>query len=184
MTYVSRAGEKLEHAIKFFDISVKDLICADFGSNTGGFVDVLLTFGSKKVYSVETGYGVLDWKLRQDERVMVMEKKNAMHIDLPEEVDFISIDTSWTRLEKVIPNVLKNLKTSGKIVALLKPHYEAKPHMLQRGKLLETYIPQVLEDVRDKLKELKVVIISEIESPLVGEKAKNKEYLLYLKPDI
>src|SRR3989344_155077 len=108
MSYVSRAGEKLEYALKTFDIRVKDLVCADFGSNTGGFVDCLLNFGAKKVYSVETGKGVLDWKLRQDPRVIVMEKTNAMHVELEEKVDFISIDTSWTRLEKVIPNALKN----------------------------------------------------------------------------
>ena len=182
MTYVSRAGEKLEFAIKTFNISVKDLICADFGSNTGGFVDVLLTFGARKVYSVETGHGVLDWKLRQDNRVVVMEKKNAMHIELGEQVDFISIDTSWTKLEKIIPNALKNLKKSGSIVALVKPHYESKPHMLRKGNLLEDFISEVLENVRSELKKLNLEIIAETESPIVGEKAKNKEYLLYLKP--
>jgi 23S rRNA (cytidine1920-2'-O)/16S rRNA (cytidine1409-2'-O)-methyltransferase len=126
----------------------------------------------------------LDWKLRQDKRVIVMEKQNAMHVILPEKVDFTSIDTSWTRLEKVIPNALKNLKTFGRMVALVKPHYESQPYMLRKGKLLETYMPQVLENVKNKLRELNVEIISEIESPLVGEKAKNKEYLLYLKPNI
>lgn len=179
--YVSRAGEKLEHAINTFGISVKDLICADFGSNTGGFVDVLLTFGAKKVYSIETGHGVLDWKLRQDERVLVMEKKNAMHVELPEKMDFISIDTSWTKLEKIIPSALKNLKPSGSIVALVKPHYESKPYMLRKGKLAEEFISEILENVKNKIKELNLEIIGETESPIVGEKAKNKEYLLYLK---
>jgi 23S rRNA (cytidine1920-2'-O)/16S rRNA (cytidine1409-2'-O)-methyltransferase len=181
MTYVSRAGGKLEHAITAFGISVKDLTCADFGSNTGGFVDVLLTFGAKKVYSIETGHGVLDWKLRQDERVIVMEKTNAMHVELPEQVDFISIDTSWTKLEKIIPNALKNLTPSGSIVALIKPHYESDPRMLRKGKLPEELIPEILEKVKNKIKELNVHIIAETESPLVGEKAKNKEFLLYLK---
>ena len=172
----------MEHAIKHFGVSLQNLICADFGSNTGGFVDVLLTFGVSKVYSIETGHGVLDWKLRQDDRVIVMEKKNAMHVELPEKIDFISIDTSWTKLEKVLPNALKNLKTSGSIVALVKPHYESKPHMLHKGKLLETFIPEVLENVKNKLKELGLEIVAETESPIVGEKAKNKEYLFYLKP--
>src|SRR3989344_5218959 len=171
MAYVSRAGEKLEHAIKHFGVSLQNLICADFGSNTGGFADVLLTFGVSKVYSIETGHGVLDWKLRQDDRVIVLEK-----------IDFISIDTSWTKLEKEIPNALKNLKTSGSIVALVKPHYESKPHLLHKGKLLETFIPEVLENVKNKLKELGLEIVAETESPIVGEKAKNKEYLFYLKP--
>ena len=171
----------MEFALKSFGISVKDLICADFGSNTGGFVDVLLIFGAKKVYSVETGKGALDWKLRQDERVIIMEKTNAMHVSLLEKVDFLSIDTSWTKLEKVLPNALKNLKTTGSIVALVKPHYESEPHMLRKGKLLEEFVPQVLENVRNKIAKLNLKIIAEAESPIVGEKAKNKEYLLYLK---
>jgi 23S rRNA (cytidine1920-2'-O)/16S rRNA (cytidine1409-2'-O)-methyltransferase len=180
--YVSRAGEKLEHAILTFGISVRDLVCADFGSNTGGFVAVLLTFGAQRVYSIETGHGVLDWKLRKDERVIVMEKKNAMHVELPGKMDFISIDTSWTKLEKIIPNALKNLKPFGSIVALAKPHYESKPYMLRKGKLAEEFIPEVLENVRGKMQELNVKIVAETESPIVGEKAKNKEHLLYLKP--
>jgi len=182
MIYVSRAGEKLEYAIKTFSISVKDMICADFGSNTGGFIDVLLTFGAKKVYAVETGYGVLDWKLRQDQRVVVMERKNAMHVELPEKMDFISIDTSWTKLEKVIPNALKNLKPSGSIVALVKPHYESEPRMLRKGKLPDDLIPEILNNVKAKLKKLGLQILGKTESPIVGEKAGNKEYLLYLKP--
>ena len=172
----------MEYALKTFSISVKDLVCADFGSNTGGFIDVLLTFGAKKVYSIERGHGVLDWKLRQDGRVVVMEKTNAMHVELPEKVDFISIDTNWTKQEKVLPNALKNLKASGAIVALVKPHYESEPHMLRKGKLPETFIPEILENVKNKIKELGLEIVAETESPIVGEKAKNKEYLLYLKP--
>src|SRR3989344_5833693 len=152
MTYVSRAGEKLEHAVKVFDISVKDLTCADFGSNTGGFVDVLLSFGAKKVYSVETGHGVLDWKLRQDNKVVILEKTNAMHVGLPEKVDFISIDTSWTKLEKVLPNALKNLKASGTIVALVKPHYESHPRMLRKGKLMDDFVLEILENVKGKIR--------------------------------
>ena len=104
MTYASRAGEKLEHALKSFGISVLGYVCADFGSSTGGFVDCLLQAGAKKVYAIETGYGVLDWKLRNDQRVIVMEKTNAMHVELPEKIDLITIDTSWTKLEKIIPN--------------------------------------------------------------------------------
>src|ERR1700734_1788477 len=127
MPYVSRAGEKLAHALKSFDISVAGLVCADFGSSTGGFVDCLLQAGAKRIYAVETGYGVLDWKLRNDEKVVVMERKNAMHVELPEKVDLITADTSWTKLDKIIPNILKNLKPEGHIVALVKPQYEAEP---------------------------------------------------------
>ncbi|MFZ2522248.1 MAG: SAM-dependent methyltransferase [Minisyncoccia bacterium] len=181
MTYVSRAGEKLEYALKDFNISVKDLVCADFGSNTGGFVDVLLTFGAKKVYSIETGHGVLDWKLRQDDRVVVMERKNAMHALLPEKVDFISIDTSWTRLEKVLPNALNNLKSSGSIVTLVKPHYESEQRMLRKGKLAEEFIPEILSKVKEKIDTLGLKILGQTESPIVGGSAKNKEFLLQLR---
>src|SRR3989344_7725903 len=118
MPYASRAGEKLEHGLKNFNISVADLVCADFGSSTGGFVDCLLQAGAKKVYAVETGYGVLAWQLRNDPRVAVMERTNAMHVELPEKVAFISIDTSWTKLEKIIPSALRNLANAGTIVAL------------------------------------------------------------------
>src|SRR3990170_4995538 len=112
--FVSRAGEKLQFALKSFNISVKDLVCADFGSSTGGFVDCLLQFGAKKVFAVEKGFGVLDWKLRCDERVMVMERKNAMHVKLPEKAELITIDTGWTKLEKVVPNALANLLPGGR----------------------------------------------------------------------
>ena len=87
--FVSRAGEKLQFALKSFGISVKDLICADFGSSTGGFVDCLLQNGAKKVYAVEVGYGTIDWNLRNDPRVVVMERTNAMHVILPEKIGLI-----------------------------------------------------------------------------------------------
>lgn len=179
MKYVSRAGEKLEHALSSFNIKVAGLTCADFGSSTGGFVDCLLQGGAKKVYAVETGYGVLDWKLRNDRRVVVMERTNAMHVELPEKVDFLTIDTSWTKLEKIVPNALKNLKSDGQIVALVKPHYEAEPKMLRKGKLLEEFIPEVLKKVKQQLEENGVNILDGTESPIVGEKGKNKEYLLH-----
>ena len=184
MPYASRAGEKLEHALKKFNVSVSGLTCADFGSSAGGFVDCLLQSGAIKVYAVETGYGVLDYKLRQDKRVVVMERRNAMHIDLPEKVDLVTIDTSWTKLNKVIPNALKNLKETGQIIVLVKPHYEAEPKMLRKGKLLEEFIPEVLNSVNTRLAESGVKVVAEAESPIVGEKGKNREYLLHLAPKI
>src|SRR3990167_574522 len=136
MPYASRAGEKLEHALNTFNVKVDGFVCADFGSSTGGFVDCLLQAGAEKVYAVETGYGVLDWKLRNDKRVVVLERKNAMHIELPEKIDLITIDTSWTKIKKILPNALKNLKADGRIIALIKPHYEAEPKMLREGKAI------------------------------------------------
>lgn len=181
MPYVSRAGEKLEHAIKEFSANVKNLVCADFGSSTGGFVDCLLQNGAQKVYAVETGYGTLDWKLRNDSRVVVLERENAMHIALPEKVDFITIDTSWTKLGKVVPNALLNLTPEGHIIVLVKPHYEADQPRLIKGRLPEEAIPEVLNGVKAKLKDLGLEILGETESPILGEKGKNKEFLFYLK---
>lgn len=181
MTFVSRAGEKLEYGLKNFGISIVGLVCADFGSSTGGFVDCLLKHGASKVYAVETGYGVLAWELRNDKRVVVMERTNAMHVDLPEKFDLITIDTGWTKLDKIIPSALRNLKPNGDIIALLKPHYEAEPQILRKGKLPEEILPEVLTSVIQKLEQLGVKIISTIESPVVGRKGGNREYLLYLK---
>ena len=181
--YVSRAGEKLEHALSVFEFDLTGLICADFGSSTGGFVDCLLKHGAKKVYAVETGYGVLDWSLRTNENVVVMEKTNAMHVTFPEKVDFISIDTSWTKLEKIIPNALANLSPNGHIIALIKPHYEAQSKMLRKGKLLDDFVPEILEKTKDKIKTLGLEILGETESPILGEKRKNREFLIFLKKD-
>jgi 23S rRNA (cytidine1920-2'-O)/16S rRNA (cytidine1409-2'-O)-methyltransferase len=181
MEYVSRAGKKLEHALSQFQLNVNGLVCADFGSSTGGFVDCLLQHGASKVFAVERGYGALDWKLRNDERVVVMERTNAMHVNLPTKVDLVTIDTSWTKLEKVVPNAKSNLKDNGRIIALIKPHYEAHPKLLYKGKLKEEHISAVLEAVRKRLLPLGLEILQEIESPITGGKAKNKEFLILLK---
>ncbi len=182
MPFVSRGGEKLDHALKEFGIDPTGLVCADFGASTGGFVDCWLQHGAVKVYAVETGYGLLEWKLRNDERVVVMERTNAMHVELPELVDLISVDTSWTKLEKIIPNVLKNLKPNGQITALLKPHYEASQKDLRKGKLQEGSVEGVVNEVVERVKKLGVEVISMTVSPIVGGKGKNKEFLLHLLP--
>ena len=176
MPYASRAGEKLAFALKSFGVNVNNLVCADFGSSTGGFVDCLIQNGATKVYAIETGYGVLDWKLRNEKRVVVMEKTNAMHIILPEKVDLITIDTSWTKLEKTIPNALKNLKPAGLMIALLKPHYE------KGGYVKDSELEEIVEKTIISISSLDINILSKIESPLVGSKGGNKEFLLLIKP--
>lgn len=178
--YASRAGEKLQHAIEEFDIQVKDKICADFGSSTGGFVDVLLKNGAKKVYSVDTAYGELAWKLRNDPKVVVMERTNAMHVDLPEKIDLITIDVGWTKQEKILPNAFKNLKATGLVLSLIKPHYEAPEHVKQ-GKLEEAEIPGILGKIERDIEELGGKVLKKTESPILGEKGGNKEYLFLIK---
>src|SRR5258706_16468275 len=101
--FVSRAGLKLDHALSHFAIDVSGKTCADLGSNTGGFVDCLLKRGAAKVYAIDTGYGALDWNLRKDPRVAVMERTNAMHATLPEKVDVVTIDVAWTKQRHILP---------------------------------------------------------------------------------
>lgn len=181
-TYVSRAGEKLQFALDNFKVNVKDLIVADFGSSTGGFVDCLLQNGAKKIYSIDTSYGELAWKLRNDKRVIVMERTNAMHVKLPEKVDVITIDTSWTKQILTIPNAFKNLKSGGIVISLIKPHYEAPKEYLEKGKLKEGRINEVLEKVKNDIVAVGGRVVSLIESPIVGEKGKNKEFLCLILP--
>jgi len=182
--FASRAGEKLQHALDEFNISAKDKTVADFGSSTGGFVDCLLQKGAKKVYSVDTAYGELAWKLRNDERVVLMERTNAMYVTLPESVDLITIDVGWTKQIKILPNAINNLKKEGLIISLIKPHYEALPIDIRKGKLLEEKIPEVLESVKKDIEGLGLKVVDTTESPIVGEKGKNKEFLFLLKKKI
>lgn len=175
--FVSRAGEKLQFALSHFNVSVKDKVIADFGSSTGGFVDCLLQNGAKKVFAVETGYGVLDYKLRKDPRVVVMERTNAMHVNLPEKVDLVTIDTSWTKQKNILPNAFANLKEGGQIISLIKPHYEAHPKFLRKGKLMEEKIDEVLGSVKRDIEDLEAKVKKLVESPIVGEKGRNREFL-------
>src|SRR5688572_6706087 len=100
--FVSRAGQKLDHALTTFGLDVAGRVGVDLGSNTGGFVDRLLRRGAARVYAIDTGYGVLDWRLRKDERVVVMERTNAMHAELPERVSLVTIDVAWTRQRNIL----------------------------------------------------------------------------------
>ena len=180
---VSRGYYKLENAIKEFHVEINGKVCADLGSSTGGFVECLLENGATKVYAVETGYGVLDWKLRNDPQVVVMERTNALHVELPEKVDLVSIDASWTRQEYIIPKALELLKPGGVILSLLKPHYEASKNELIKGKVDVNFLPQVINRVKDDLEKKlgdKLVISGIIESPITGIKGANKEYLLFI----
>lgn len=122
--FASRAGAKLEAAMDAFGLDVRGLTCADFGCNVGGFTDCLLRRGAARVYAIDTGRGELAWKLRRDARVVVMERTNALHVDLPEPADLVTIDVAWTPQQRVIPAALRLLRPGGNVVSLLKPHYE------------------------------------------------------------
>lgn len=180
--FASRAGEKLDYALKEFGIDVTGLTCADFGASVGGFVDCLLRRGAVKVYAVETGYGELAWKLRSDEKVVVLEKTNAMHVVLPYQMDCITNDTSWTKQEKIFPNILANLKNNGIIITLIKPHYEAEKHLLRKGKLDEDTAQLVAQKVYAEIAhQFPVTAKGFTKSPLVGSKGGNSEYIAYFQ---
>lgn len=179
--FVSRAGAKLDFALEQWQIDVTNKTCADLGCSTGGFTDCLLQRGAKKVYSVDTGYGVLEWKLRQDPRVEVMERTNAMHVELPELMDFISIDVSWTRQKNIIPHALELLKDDGDIISLVKTHYEADKKWLMKGKVKEEFIEATLEKVKEDYAQMPIEVKGMIESPIVGKSGANKEYLVWIR---
>jgi 23S rRNA (cytidine1920-2'-O)/16S rRNA (cytidine1409-2'-O)-methyltransferase len=176
MAFVSRAGEKLQFALTSFKISVTNLICADFGASTGGFTDCLLQNDAKKVYSVDTAYGELAWKLRKDPKVVVMERTNALYTELPEKIDLITVDTGWTKQKFILPIAFRFLKKGGQIISLIKPHYEAG-----KSKLTDTEVDQVLETVKKDIKAAGLNITGLVESPILGEKGKNREFLALLK---
>ena len=179
--FVSRAGKKLEFALSNWQIDIHDKICADLGCSTGGFTDCLLDKGAKKVYAVDTAYGVLDWKLRNDKRVAVMERTNALNLNLPEKMDFICIDVGWTPQARIMPKALSLLKKDGNIISLLKPHYEADKSWLTRGKLDEKYYDKVLVKVKSDLIKANANLIDLVASPIIGAKGGNKEFLMWIK---
>jgi len=180
MKFVSRAGQKLDHALTHFQLDVSGKTCADLGSNTGGFVDCLLQRGAAKVYAIDTGYGVLDWKLRKDPRVVVMERTNAMHATLPEKVSVVTIDVAWTKQKHILPAARRMLADDGFCATLIKPHYEADPATLKGGVLPHEFVPSVVELVKHDVTECGFRLIDTVESPIKGTRG-NLEVLALLR---
>lgn len=179
--FVSRAGFKLEGALENFRIDVKDWICADLGSNVGGFVDCLLQRGAKTVYAIDTGYGALEWKLRKDPRVVVMERTNAMHVKLPEKVKLVTIDVAWTRQKNILPAARQMLDENGIAISLIKPQYEAGVERLREGVLPGEHLQAVLEAVKADMAASGFQLLGLIESPIRGGEG-NVEMLAHLRP--
>ena len=151
--YVSRGGIKLEAALKTFGVNPRGKVALDVGASTGGFTDCLLQFGAVKVYAVDVGYGQLAWKLRQDPRVVVLERTNIRYLEsLPEPVDIATIDVSFISLRLVLPAVLRLLKPPGEVVALIKPQFEAGKEQVGKGGVVRD--PAVHREVLSKLVEL------------------------------
>ena len=168
MPYASRSGLKLESALAVFAMDVTGKVCADLGCNAGGFVDCLLQHGAKLVYAIDTGYGMLEWKLRTDGRVVVMERTNAMHATLPQTVDLITIDVAWTRQKHILPAAMKLLRPGGLIVTLIKPHYEADKSLLRRGVLPAEHTTAVVEEVLAQARALGLDVVATTPSPIKG----------------
>ena len=179
--YVSRGGFKLDHALDAFDVDPNGMVCADLGCSVGGFTDCLIQRGAKRVYAVDTGYGVLDWRMRSHDHVVVMERTNALHVELPELCHIITIDASWTRQSKIVPVAAKLLEPGGCIVSLVKPHYEADRDLLVGGVLPDEQHPEVMRRVIGELSDLGYDISGPEESPLRGGKAGNREHLIVVR---
>ena len=176
--FVSRAGAKLEHALEEFKLDVTGLRCADFGCNVGGFTDCLLQRGAKHVIAIDTGYGALAWKLRQDRRVETRERTNALHAEAPAGgVDLVVLDLAWTPQRLAIPAALKWLAPGGRIITLIKPHYELRDEekaWLDRGFLPHERVPGVVTRVEAEMPALGAKVLGSTQSPLVGGKTSKK----------
>lgn len=178
--FISRAGQKLDHALREFGVSPAGLVCADLGCSTGGFVGCLLDQGAIRIYAVDTGYGVLDWTLRNDPRVVVMERTNALHVKLAEPVALVTIDVGWTRQKHILPAAGSMLAAGGRIISLIKPHYEAQASQLRGGVLLEEHLPAVLAEVERDIASVGFAVVGKIESPIRGGKG-NREWVYLLR---
>ncbi len=200
MPYVSRGGLKLEAALKYFQIDVNNKIIMDVGSSTGGFTDCVLKQGAKKVFCIDVGYGQLDWSLRNDPRVFLMERTNARYLDeivskrlaekgkegmeelIEKDIDIIVIDVSFISLTKILPVLKGFLKKDGLIIALVKPQFEVGRGEVGRGGIVkdEEKRMNAVKKVSEELNEIGLETFSIYQSPIKGQKG-NIEYFLLLK---
>ena len=182
--FVSRGGIKLKKALEEFSICVKDKICLDVGASTGGFTDCLLKNGAKKVYCVDVGYGVFDFKLRNNPQVVNIEKTNIRYFDknlLKDEIDLAVVDVSFISLEKVLPKVKELVKTGGEIIALVKQQFEAPKGSTQKGVVKDEQIRlQAIDKIKNFSKTLGLSLLGNTTSPIKGPKG-NLEHFLYFK---
>ena len=182
--YVSRGGLKLEGALSSLGLSITDGICLDVGASTGGFTDCLLQKGAARVYAVDVGYGQLAWKLRQDPRVVVIERTNIRHMPaatIPEAVDLVTIDVSFISLKIVVPEVMTLLKPEGCILALIKPQFEVGKDLVGKGGVVRdpALHKRVIEDLSSFFYRNGLGCKNVIPSPILGPKG-NREFFIFL----
>ncbi len=183
LRYVSRGGLKLEAALREFTVDVQGKSALDVGASTGGFTDCLLQHGAGKVYAVDVGYGQMAWKLRQDPRVIIIERVNIRHIDpalVPAPVDLAVIDVSFISLQKVVPSVLQFLKPHAEIIALIKPQFEVGKGEVGKGGIVrdEAARTAAVERVTDFFRETGFDVRGVIPSPITGQDG-NVEFLIH-----
>ena len=188
LPYVSRGGLKLEKAMKTFPITLEGKICADIGASTGGFTDCMLQNGAARVYAVDVGYGQLDWKLRNDPRVVCLERTNARYLDheqVPDVLDFASIDVSFISLKLIFPALYNLLREGGEIACLIKPQFEAGPEKVgKKGVVRDPKVHlEVLENFLTHAKDNHFTVLGITYSPIRGPEG-NIEYLGYLRKSV
>ncbi len=182
--FVSRGGDKLAAGLQSLHVNPKDSICADIGASTGGFTDCLLQFGARKVYSVDVGYGLLDWKLRQDQRVVVLERINARYLSsdqIPEKIDLAVIDASFISLEPLLAPLLPLFRGTIRILALVKPQFQLPRDKIGAGGIVceEFLHQQALDMVQQFGLDLGLECAGVIASPVLGMKG-NQEFFMLL----
>jgi 23S rRNA (cytidine1920-2'-O)/16S rRNA (cytidine1409-2'-O)-methyltransferase len=185
LPYVSRGGFKLAHALAVFGIDPRDKICADIGASTGGFTDCLLQRGAARVYAIDVGYGQLAWQLRNDPRVVVMDRVNIRHVEtLPELIDLMTIDVSFLSLLFVFPVAKRLLQSQGQVIALIKPQFEAGRAQVGKGGIVRD--PHVHREVIEKIVHYAMVeewrVRGIARSPIQGADG-NVEFLVHLSKD-
>ena len=182
--YVSRGGLKLEKALRQFQIDIKDKVALDVGASTGGFTHCLLSHGARRVYAVDCGYGQLDWKLRNDQRVVVLERRNIRYLevsDLPSLADLATIDVSFISLRLVLPKVKTLLSGGGEVIALIKPQFEVGKGKVGKGGVVRSSAEhvRVIDEIKEAAMDVGFTTQEVTESPLLGPKG-NKEFLIHL----
>jgi len=181
--YASRGGTKLEKALDTFNISVTDKAVLDVGASTGGFTDCLLQRGARSVYAIDVGYGQLAWRLREDPRVVVLERANICALsqqEIPVPADLAVIDVSFTSLKKIWPSVIALIKSEGALLSLVKPQFEAKKEDVEEGGIvrsIKTY-QKVMQAMVETARALSLHVVGITESPIRGQKG-NREFFLY-----
>ena len=181
--YVSRGAHKLLKAIEDYDIDLTDKVCLDIGASTGGFTQVMLEAGARRVYSVDVGYGQFDYSLRRDDRVVVLERQNARYLDhdiIPEAIDFFSMDVSFISVRLLLPVIQKLLADKARGVVLIKPQFEAGRDQVGKGVINDPGIhQQVIERILEFITDMNLSPLALRYSPIKGPKG-NREFLLYL----